>query len=123
MASMIQHTSIDCADPFTLAQFWTAVLNKPLYPNSAAQDSEIGIDLGGGTDLLFLRVPEAKVVKNRMHLCLRPVGRQADEVQRLLTLGATVHDDRRQGNGTGWAVLSDPEGNEFCVLSGTLDQQ
>ena len=121
MASSIRHTCIDCADPFALAQFWTSVLDRPLYPGSASGDEEVGIDLGGEADLLFLRVPEGKAGKNRLHMCLRPDGRQADEVQRLLAMGATMYDDRRQANGTGWAVLTDPEGNEFCVLNGTLD--
>ena len=66
--------------------------------------------------LLFLRVPEPKQVKNRMHLCLRPTDRGRDEeVERILALGATMYDDRRDGD-RGWAVLADPEGNEFCVL-------
>ena len=121
MASSIRHTCIDCADPFALAQFWTSVLDRPVYPGSAAADEEVGIDLGGDADLLFLRVPEGKSGKNRLHLCLHPDGRQADEVQRLLALGATMYDDRRRSNGTGWAVLANPEGNEFCVLNGTLD--
>ena len=65
----------------------------------------------------FLRVPEPKAVKNRMHLCVRPVDRTRDEeVERLLALGATMVDDLREES-SGWAVLADPEGNEFCVLS------
>jgi predicted enzyme related to lactoylglutathione lyase len=71
----------------------------------------------GGRSLLFLKVPEAKSVKNRMHMCLRPVDRDRDaEVERLLGLGATMVNDLRRPDG-GWAVLADPEGNEFCVLT------
>ncbi|MBA2443979.1 MAG: VOC family protein [Nocardioidaceae bacterium] len=63
------------------------------------------------TLLLFLRVPEAKTVKNRIHLDLRPQ-EQAAEVERLESLGAfTV--DVGQGEET-WVVMADPEGNEFC---------
>ncbi len=67
-------------------------------------------------NLLFIRVPEAKVVKNRVHLDVRPdEGTRDEEVERLLALGATVLADRRRPDGTGWVVLADPEGNEFCV--------
>ncbi len=121
MASSIRHTCIDCAHPYPLAQFWSAVLDRPLYPDSGTDDEEVGIDLGGAADLLFLSVPEGKTVKNRLHLCLRPNGRQAEEVERLLALSATMNDDRRRPEGAGWAVLADPEGNEFCVLTGTSD--
>lgn len=48
-----------------------------------------------------------------MHLDLRP---RDDELARLLALGATTLDDRRNEDGTGWVVLADPEGNEFCIL-------
>ena len=56
------------------------------------------------------------MVKNRMHLDLRPTERSRDEeVTRLLGIGASLVDDQRQADGTGWVVLADPEGNEFCV--------
>jgi len=52
-----------------------------------------------------------------MHICIRPTDRDRDaEVDRILALGATLVADRRAGPDTGWAVLADPEGNEFCVL-------
>jgi hypothetical protein len=66
---------------------------------------------------LFIDVPDSKQVKNRMHLDLRPVeGTRDVELIRLTDLGATVVDDRRSADGTGWVVLADPECNEFCVL-------
>lgn len=65
-------------------------------------------------DLLFLRVPEDKASKNRLHLDLRPRD-QAAEVARLEQLGA-VRADVGQGADVSWVVMSDPEGNEFCVL-------
>jgi hypothetical protein len=64
-------------------------------------------------DILFVKVPDHKVSKNRLHLDLRPADQQA-EVDRLLALGATPADIG-QGD-TRWVVLADPEGNEFCVL-------
>jgi hypothetical protein len=54
-----------------------------------------------------------------MHFDLRPTDRtRDDEVERLLSIGATQFEDHRdiRGDGTGWVTLTDPEGNEFCVL-------
>ena len=65
--------------------------------------------------LLFVPVPEAKSIKNRLHLDFRPDDRDA-EVERFLALGAT-RADIGQGEQASWVVLTDPEGNEFCVLS------
>jgi predicted enzyme related to lactoylglutathione lyase len=61
-------------------------------------------------------------VKNRLHLCLQPDIPRDEEVERLLGLGATLFDDRRNPDGTGWAVLTDPEGNEFCVLRSAAER-
>ena len=70
----------------------------------------------GGPGLLFVTVPEGKVVKNRVHLDIAPLDRTRDEeIARLLALGATLVADHRNPDGTGWGVLADPEGNEFCV--------
>ena len=65
-------------------------------------------------DLLFLRVPERKEAKNRLHLDLRPEDRDA-EVARLEGLGAR-RVDVGQGPDVTWVVMADPDGNEFCVL-------
>ena len=62
-------------------------------------------------------MPEDKQVKNRLHLDLRPsAGTRDEEVARVVGLGATQLDDQRNDDGTGWVVLADPEGNEFCIL-------
>jgi len=77
--------------------------------------SESGTEDDAGTALTFVKVPEPKTVKNRVHLDLRPFRcDQDEEVARLLALGAT-HVDIGQGD-VPWVVLADPEGNEFCVL-------
>src|SRR3954453_2337197 len=61
-------------------------------------------------------VPEPRTVKNRMHVDLQPSdGTREEEVERLLALGATVVEDHRSDDGTGWVWLADPEGNDFCV--------
>jgi hypothetical protein len=67
--------------------------------------------------LLFIEVPESKQAKNRIHFDLRPVAGTRDvELARLIELGAVAVDDHRNPDGTGWVVLADPEGNEFCIL-------
>ncbi|MEV7275735.1 VOC family protein [Streptomyces sp. NPDC093111] len=72
-------------------------------------------DTGLGRRILFQRVPEPKTVKNRLHIDLHP---QADsreaEVARLTALGAATLREVAQPGGS-WVVMSDPEGNEFCV--------
>ena len=85
-------------------------------------DDEVGFELGHDQYLLFLKVPEPKAVKNRMHLCLEPQQSRDAEVERVLGLGATMVADRRNPDGTGWAVLADPEGNELCVLRSAAER-
>jgi predicted enzyme related to lactoylglutathione lyase len=114
----IQHITIDCRDPYSLALFWSTVTGWPISDIDEPGDSEVAIEPAepGVPELLFVRVPEAKTGKNRLHLDLVPRERTRDEeVARLLDTGATLVDDRRGANGRGWVVLADPEGNEFCV--------
>jgi hypothetical protein len=67
-------------------------------------------------------VPEAKSIKNRLHLDLRADGcSAAEELQRLLDLGAH-RVDIGQGPDVSWVVLADPEGNEFCLLARTAQE-
>ena len=120
MASRASNFCIDAADPWAQTLWWSKVLEDFTLPEDDDQgpdDDECGLVGPDDRYLLFLRVPEAKTVKNRMHLCLRPSDRSRDEeVERILALGATMYDDRRDGD-RGWAVLADPDGNEFCVLT------
>ena len=86
--------------------------------NGNAPEDPEGLLVGpdGQPNLLFVKVPEGKAVKNRVHLDLMPTDRTRDqEVARLLELGATMVADQRRPDGTGWVVLADPEGNEFCI--------
>ncbi|KQX70849.1 MULTISPECIES: VOC family protein [unclassified Streptomyces] len=76
-------------------------------------DADSGTGLG--RRLLFQRVPEAKTVKNRLHLDLHPgTELRAGEVERLTALGASVLREVKEPSGQ-WVVMADPEGNEFCV--------
>ena len=116
MVSELQNVAIDCADAHRLARFWSEVLGHPLHEEDEPGDPEAEVMLPEGPLLHVNQVPEAKATKNRLHLCLRPTTTREEEVERLLGLGATLVDDRREPGGAGWAVLADPEGNEFCVL-------
>ncbi|MFD0026047.1 VOC family protein [Streptomyces sp. NPDC058382] len=122
MVSVLQNVAIDCADAYGLARFWSEVLDCPLHPDDNPGDPEIDVMLREGPLLHFNQVPEPKTVKNRLHLCLRPESTREEEVERLLNLGAALVDDRREPDGAGWAVLADPEGNEFCVLRSAADR-
>ncbi|MFE6888701.1 VOC family protein [Streptomyces sp. NPDC057694] len=76
-------------------------------------DAETGSGLG--RRVLFQRVPEAKTVKNRLHLDLHPdQGRRDAEAERIAGLGAHVVKRVKEQGGE-WIVMADPEGNEFCV--------
>ena len=125
--------SFDAQHPGQLLRFWCAVLGYEMEPLSDAARAELtamGIDparsdgmfaaavdpAGVGPRLLAQQVPEGKAAKNRLHLDVHVGGRDAvaPEVDRLVALGATflgTYDE----HGSYWAVLRDPEGNEFCV--------
>ncbi|MBV2154122.1 VOC family protein [Kitasatospora sp. SUK 42] len=122
MVSVLQNVAIDCADAYELARFWSGVTGRPLGPGDKPGDPEVQVMLAEGPVLYFSQVPEPKTIKNRIHLCLRPETSREQEVERLLDLGATLVADRRNPDGSGWAVLADPEGNEFCVLRSESDK-
>ena len=118
MALRLQSLCIDSADPANLASFWAAVLGWRLTEENpdevVLEPPEGSAEVGVAPDLLFLRVPDGKVVKNRLHLDLRP-NDQVAEVARLEGLGARTVDIGQEKDST-WVVMADPEGNEFCVL-------
>ncbi|MER6199513.1 VOC family protein [Streptomyces sp. NPDC001586] len=122
MVSVLQNVAIDCADSYELARFWSSVTGRPLHPDARPGDRETEVLLAEGPVLYFNQVPETKTIKNRIHLCLRPETSRDQEVDRLLGLGATFVADHRNADGSGWAVLADPEGNEFCVLRSDSDR-
>jgi len=117
MSSRISEICVNCADPDTMAGFWSAALGYP----EIARD-ETGVAIMGPPDrpsLLFVSTDDPdgppKCGPNRWHVDLSPTDRdQEAEVARLLSLGAT-HTDIGQRD-VSWVVLADPEGNEFCVL-------
>ncbi|MFB7861982.1 MULTISPECIES: VOC family protein [unclassified Streptomyces] len=122
MTSLVRHITIDCSDAYALAGFWAQVLDSKVSDDDRPGDPEALVE-SAGAGLLFIQVPEKKSVKNRVHLDLQPQDRTRDEeVERVLALGASLVDDRRRPDGTGWVVLADPEGNEFCVERSTAER-
>ena len=113
-----QCVCVDSTDPSAAATFWEKALGWRRTHDAA---DEVALEPPAGSpeegvspDILFLRVPEQKAVKNRLHIDLRPDD-QAAEATRLEELGAT-RTSVGQGEGVTWVVMTDPDGNEFCVL-------
>ena len=107
-----EHVVMDAQDPVALGRWWREALDWVIV-NDDPDEFELRPEPGRLPGLIFEPVDEAKLVKNRLHLDLRPADQDA-EVKRLIALGATRLDI---GQGAvSWVVLADPEGNEFCVL-------
>ena len=121
MPSRLAVIAIDAIRPELVADFWCAVLNWRIVAReddgctiAASEHSWPMIDI--------FPVPERKTVKNRVHLDLRADGiSTAAELDRLLALGARPVDVGQPADAS-WVVLADPEGNEFCLLSRTVQE-
>ena len=110
MSTYIKTVTFDCAQPLVLATFWAAVLGSDVDEDATEDRAYVEAPGWGGPNMWFVRVPESKTAKNRMHFNLRAPGAVEDEVARLRALGAEVL----------WVLpeltaMRDPEGNEFCV--------
>ncbi len=118
----LQCITVDAINPQSLAEFWAEALGWSIGRDVNENEVWIERELNdphqkGFPDILFLKNPDAKKVKNRLHLDLRPDD-QAAEVARLESLGAKRIDIGQSAKPTcTWVVMADPEGNEFCVLS------
>lgn len=113
MSLSMGNVTFDCADSMAVGAFWAAALERPLDDGSSADFASIPAN-NGQPGWFFIKVPEGKSGKNRVHLDLEAEDREA-EVERLVGLGATRHADHDH-DGARWTVLSDVEGNEFCVV-------
>ena len=116
MTSRVLAVAVDATDAESLAGFWRNVLGGTIDRWSDARGLPY-VELfvpGGRPSVLFQPVTERRAGKNRVHLDIAPeTGEQADEVARVVALGATVLGDEPD---LPWVVLADPEGNEFCIL-------
>lgn len=110
MPVYIKSVTFDCADALVVARFWAAALGTDMEDDSDSDKAFVEAPGWGGPSMWFNRVPEPKTSKNRQHFDLRAEGSVADEVARLVALGATVVTP-----GEYLTVMQDPEGNEFCV--------
>ena len=119
MACRITELVLDCRDPERLAGFWCDVLGWKVLDRDGNESIEIGPDRGGdGAQpvLVLSATDDPKRDKLRLHLDVNATDRdQADELDRLLALGARPADVGQTG-AESWHVLADPEGNEFCLL-------
>lgn len=121
MRSEIHSIMIDCPGTKTVARFWA---EAPGYPLGEIDEEGTLVNTpeGTGLQLLFLKVPEGKVVKNRVHHDLQPDATMEREVKRLEQLGAhklhLVEED-----GSSFTIMQDPESNEFCVECSLSERQ
>lgn len=118
MTTRLDCVVIDSLDPVALAQFWSDVTGWPIAMEEA---DEVAVepppdDPDDGIALVFVPVSEPKTAKNRIHLDVQSssIQEQVETVDRLRELGALPVDVGQQA--VPWTVLTDPEGNELCVL-------
>ena len=117
----------DAEDPQRIAAFWVLALGYVREPGFDGPDNASIIDPDGrGPAISFLKVPEGKSAKNRMHIDVRVAGHGPwdmverarlirERVPELMAAGATVVGEEYYGDDLGHVVMQDPEGNEFCV--------
>jgi hypothetical protein len=116
MAAVIKSVTFDCRDALALAAFWAAALGSDVDEDATADRAYVEAPGWGGPNMWFARVPEPRSGKNRMHFDLRAPAAMATEVARLASLGAAVVQ-RFEGH----TIMTDPEGNVFCVELGPAD--
>ena len=120
MATSLLAIVVDCHNPLAQANYWAAALDHRV---SERNTNEYGVSdpSTAGTPLYFMSVPEAKTVKNRLHVDITTDRPLEDEVAQLVSAGGTLVEMRQDpatlDNADTWAVMQDPEGNEFCVLN------
>ncbi len=112
MALNVAMVTIDCGDPDRLAQFWSAALQVPIQ-GAFGDFVFLAAPADGGPRIGLQKVPEPRTGKNRWHVDLTGEAR-ATAVPRLQKLGASVVAEH-EGPGLVWTVMSDPEGNHFCI--------
>jgi predicted enzyme related to lactoylglutathione lyase len=116
--SHLRDICVDCTDNHRVAHFWAEVLGYTIRPAAPATTPDDSIALEpteGGLRFWFNKVPEPKVVKNRIHIDINLP--DTAEMERLQRLGARILQEIRDAAGQlRWTVMADPEGNEFCAF-------
>lgn len=119
MPLSLANVTFDCDDTLAVAHFWSEALDRPIDPDPMPFFATIGVTdetRGDAPNFFFIKVPEPKSVKNRCHVDLAVAAGEDPEaeIKRLVDLGAERVADKEEW-GHSWAVMQDPEGNEFCV--------
>ncbi|MEV7010513.1 VOC family protein [Streptosporangium sp. NPDC051022] len=117
MSLSLRYLVFNCVEPYRLARFWSTVLALPI--DGGAESCWIELPEGNQpSQILFMHASSEIKGKTQPHVHLNPGGGTlAEEVERLVGLGAVVVSEQERGRGIGWVVMADPEGNEFCVDS------
>jgi hypothetical protein len=119
MAASLLAIVVDCRDALAQATWWATVLGHEVSERNT-DEYEVSQPSSGRSPLYFMNVPEPKTVKNRLHIDVTVDESLEDGVARLVALGAKLVDLRQDpetlANPDTWAVMQDPEGNEFCVF-------
>jgi hypothetical protein len=119
MAMSLLAVVVDCSDSGSQANWWASVLGREVSERNR-DEYEVSGPAIGGTPLYFMNVPEPKVVKDRLHLDVTTDESLGDAVAGLVAVGARLVDMRQDpatlAHPDRWAVMQDPEGNEFCVF-------
>jgi hypothetical protein len=120
MAMSLLSIVVDCRDSLSQAHWWAAVLGQQVSERNV-DEYLVRDPSSGGTPLYFMKVPELKTFKNRLHIDIASDDSIQDEVARLIALGGTLVEwckgSDTLANPDTWVVMQDPEGNEFCVLN------
>ena len=120
MSLRVSHTSFNALNAYEQSVWWAELLGyheDPDDPNLPGHEENMIFSPDETHRILFIDVPDAKQLRNRIHLDLQAVdSRRDEELERALAMGATLVEDHRKPDGSGWPVLADPEGNEFCIL-------
>jgi Glyoxalase-like domain len=116
MPSFVKNLTFDCVDALRVARFWAAALGSDVDEDSIPERAFVEAAGWGGPNIWFRGGREPKAAPNRVHLDLRASTSMAEEVQRLVALGAEVVERYQD-----ITVMRDPEGNEFCVEPGPRD--
>jgi catechol 2,3-dioxygenase-like lactoylglutathione lyase family enzyme len=118
MSNTFYAVGIDCTDAAAVARFWAEVLGRQVAEDSTPEHAVLlaGDEASSGPRLVFNQVPEAKAVKNRVHLDVITDTFDA-ETERLLSLGAQKLRDL-ESEKFRWATFADIEGNEFDLIAG-----
>ncbi|MGB8858943.1 MAG: VOC family protein [Ilumatobacteraceae bacterium] len=114
MIGRLDEVVIDCHDPMRLAEFWQRVLGGYVVRQS---HEWVALEPPTGVTVSFQMVPEAKTVKNRVHLDV-DVGDLEEAIAAAIAIGATRAGEVVYDELGGFQVMSDPEGNEFCLING-----